>query len=172
MRIILIFLLFTIASCDKYPEMPYVRYKPEQTQEGKQILWCSTPCDTISARGEPGLLNSEGVSSIIDTSFIRIKARASINTFVEIILYARFSQHSKRADGKPLLGTKYYLDRGGRDRSTYTIPDGGTFVADTTLSYIMFTRFDDSIVAGTFEFHGQNQNTCTDITDGFFDVRY
>ncbi len=76
---------------------------------------------------------------------------------------------------KPVVGVKYYLAEsiGGSFISEYilTSSEDHPFYSDTTLSYLIFSKLQDSIVAGTFEFHGINDsNQRVDITKGFFDI--
>lgn len=56
-------------------------------------------------------------------------------------------------------------------RSLYNLGHDDLYYADTTVSYMIFTRI-DSIVAGRFEMIGYNSyGQSMKVTDGFFDIR-
>jgi hypothetical protein len=54
----------------------------------------------------------------------------------------------------------------------YTMPEvNHRYYVDTATSRLTFTRYDDEVVAGTFQFNGKNDSGATiSITDGWFDA--
>jgi len=43
---------------------------------------------------------------------------------------------------------------------------------DSSRSFVIFTKLNDSVISGMFEFHGiGDQNIAVDMTNGFFDIK-
>ncbi|MCD6065065.1 MAG: hypothetical protein K0R82_2976 [Flavipsychrobacter sp.] len=73
----------------------------------------------------------------------------------------------------PLTNKKYKISDNHPYRySQYNIDSSyKTYWVDSTRSYMIFTRFDNTVGAGTFEYHGFDKNNDTvHITEGFFDI--
>lgn len=127
--------------------------------------------------GTRTLLSDNGVVSFLiknpdGTNGIRIMADDKkyddeLTLFVTVV-----SETNK--ENIPVIGHRYNLSRNIYDYSVYYTGNGSDdqrFRSNDSLSTITFTRFDDKVIAGTFEFHSvTNKGKTVDLTEGYFDI--
>lgn len=148
--------------------------KPQQTQTGADILWCRVNGTPQLYKGKPTAIRHNGVHAYkqkyADSSvFIIIRGEDSkysdgldmcINVTLEAANTPVVNKKYRIADGLPYIYSQYY-----------TINDNKAYRVDSNSSHIIFTRFDETVAAGTFEYHGINKdNALIHITEGFFDI--
>lgn len=148
--------------------------KPQQTQTGADILWCKVNGTPHLYKVKPTTFKDNGVHAyqlkFADSSVV-IEIFANDSKYGDgLDMYINVTGESTKT---PSTNTNYKISDNHPHRySDYYKSDGSdSYKVDSNSSYITFTRFDNTVAAGTFEYHGFNKNNDTvHITDGFFDI--
>jgi hypothetical protein len=168
--IIVLFACSLVCGCKKKidagPSMP------SPTQTGQNIIACKVNGKTIIYSGIPTYLNDVGVR------FGKYKMDNGIALNVE--------GHETEGHDDNLTLLIYELDPTVNGQYTFSTEitndyaqyyTGEGFANDTYKTkngsgYMKFTRYDSTVVAGTFEFTAYNPNGAkVEITEGFFDIK-
>ena len=152
-----ILLWFILASCEKLP--------PE-TAKGRDIVACKVNGEIFKSKEKKFFLGASfGASATIMDTVIYIKGsryhRNENNEMIFIVLYDFRGVGSYFLGGVTINSASY---SGENIYNTHYPSTGGTLIVK---------KFDNKIIAGTFEFTGQNTDGIIgDITEGRFDIEY
>lgn len=143
---------------------------PQPSHIGSNTLFYTINDKQHYISGVPSLYSDDAVWVTILTNSVLINSydRKDANgPYDDLALYANTQT--------PELNKQYFLGKtdSAGERSHYT---GGQsndiYYADSTKSYVMFTRFDAAVIAGTFAFYGTKDSTgqTIELDNGWFDV--
>jgi len=93
----------------------------------------------------------------------------------DLFLYIATDNYAGPSFQTPQLNRSYPLTN-HMANSEYVLANGDqtpAYIADTTRSFVTFTRFDSKVISGNFEFYGTKPgNKTVAITEGEFKVSY
>lgn len=170
---LVLFSVLLVVSCKKRKEDEKDK-RPTPTQTGRNILWCKVngsvhEYNTLSTWNSP-----DGVFAAIhyffkDKGFSISAGSSEYNDYMLFIVLPR-SEDTMQV--KLQVGQAYNIVNHSEQNSYYRIGSYNAYQSDTGRSALVFSRFDENIVSGTFEFHGYNSATKDSIhlTEGFFDI--
>jgi hypothetical protein len=167
--------ILTITGCkkeeDKKPKMP------APTQTGANVLAFKVNDEVHIYKGKKTYFDDNGVlariTSMIDETF-RIEIVADDGKYNDAL--RMWVQVPETADVTPPDLNKSYSLSNSTAKSYYDVnanggPDVNSYVADVTRCMVIFTRFDDKVMAGTFTYYGINEkNETISLTEGVFDI--
>lgn len=147
------------------------------SQTGENVLVFKIGDATHIYSGTPTYFNDNGVkyslavSKGVSEGIVIYADNTNYND--GLMLFANINDESQPPN-TPIIGKKYHLSTNTHFHSFYYTGQGNddeTYNSNDSLSTITFTRFDDKVIAGTFEFHSKTNNGKEiDLLDGFFDI--
>lgn len=161
------------------PALPqvYVPTPRVPTQTGENVLSFKIDGVTHIYSGTPSYFNVNGINGFImqypdETKGIEIYATSTAYNDRLSLIVNVLSETNQNSI--PTIGVKYFLTRNHYSYSYYMPSYGGNeseYMPIDSLSSITFARFDDKVIAGTFEFHSYgNKGKTVDLTEGYFDI--
>ena len=176
LSIILIFLLFTQAACEK----PNIGKLPPETQEGLYTFGCKVDGKIYTAEGKGGLLASEQVNFNLGSSdsSISISAASTGNTKNKFHIHLTFKYldflGTYMMNIYPYEGTFYDDSNGSLPTGYNTFTTSNIYLGKLNLNYFngrFNPYYKGSILAGTFEMDAINEEgKVIHITEGRFDI--
>jgi hypothetical protein len=161
----LLLLIFIIAGCKK---SGYVSVLPQPTENGSNTMSCLINGAPYIFVKDIGLFAPPGLMFHPAKAGYLIDARAR-NDGVKL------SMHFSNLDTSLHIGVRYPLVNQLYPASYFTKDksENDLLIADTTKSFIVISKLQDSIISGSFEFHGADTfGHNVDITQGSFDIKY
>ena len=175
---ILLITLFSLTACKKdKKDTDNTPEKPAQTQTGVNILWCKVNGEAHEYRHKKTYMNDNGVNYLIPhfpDGRMAIQVIADDRKYNDMLNLVVNVVSELNMGNIPILNHQYMIVNQPPWRYSYYATGNGNneYWVDSTISTMAFTRFDDEVVSGTFEYHGVNDNNDTvHITEGFFDMK-
>ena len=162
-----VILFCLLSGCSKSNDNPL----PAPTQNGSNILACMKNGKACIYRGHTSWSYSHGVMGghLLQYGY-EIYATNDAEHNNSLFMYVNqpayeITKKYPLSVTSNIVHTSIYYDYDlGADDNHPIYPDSST-------SFIIFTKLTDSIIAGTFEFHGVNdEHIVVDMTKGFFDI--
>jgi hypothetical protein len=149
------------AACKKDDNTPEI---PPPTQTGQNVIWCKIDGELQSYSGKINAFRNQGVKATFPFGaqevYIKGIDRTKNGSYNDIVILAstenmELNKPRKMVTASP--GSRSYYENHGY----YYALDNAT---------ITFTKFESTLIAGTFEMHCKNDSQNIHITEGWFDI--
>lgn len=143
---------------------------PQASTIGSNTIFYMLNGNQHYIQGVPGVFSDDAVSVSILSNSVFISSynrKDSKNPYDDLNIYVNTQT--------PVVNKKYFLSKiFPTDEQSYYTGGQSTdiYIADSTRSYVMFTRFDATVIAGSFVFYGTRgaPEQTIELNNGWFDI--